>query len=550
MLVHLPVLASGAKAGGWDWYDFIYPWADALRFTVLKYHQFPWWNPWAMSGQPFFAEPQTAVLMPDTLFLLGFGTVVGYKLIVLFYAWVGYEGSRVLCRELFGAAAFVEGCSIVPALLPALALHLGVGHAVLLSFWLVPWLLAFALSWQRSAERSLAFGAVLGCFLLIYIHYAIIIGFTIAAVIVVPQLARSFRARDTWGKAALVVCAAASLGLTRIALTSAFVAGFPRIEPAHYPIVASLGQIVTTLVAPLQNRFGRFSIAGLEWWELGSYVGVLALLLAAEAFRVGERRLRVLQYGAIACLVLAWNNRDWFMPGYWLYVTPPWRNMVISTRWRLFACYFLLLAAVHGLDTIRRRGRPRTATVLALLLVADLGFHVAWAYRDMFRADPPPIWAAPDPPQTVLDHPMDVWRHLRMNLVSMGMEVPLLGWADHFPKREHVGMPGYRGDFVGTQPVQVERWTPNRVVLVASPGDTLTINVNPSSYWLVNGERVFPTSRAMEPDLPFRVTVPASGRVELVASPPHVRVLLLAQALFAVATVVLYRRLAHAPTRV
>src|SRR5262249_22585713 len=152
----------------------------------------------------------------------------------------------------------------------------------------------------------------------------------------------------------------------------------PRTEPAHYPIVASLSEIAAMLVVPLQNRSGRFTIAGLEWWELGSYVGMLALLLAAEAFRAGERRLRALQLGALACLVLPWNNRDWFMPGYWLYVTPPWRNMVIGTRWRLCACYLLLLAAVHGLETIRKRGHARTAAVLAVLVVADLGFHVVW----------------------------------------------------------------------------------------------------------------------------------------------------------------------------
>jgi hypothetical protein len=47
----------------------------------------------------------------------------------------------------------------------------------------------------------------------------------------------------------------------------------------------------------------------------------------------------------------------------------------------------------------------------------------------------------------------------------------------------------------------------------------------------------------MEPDLPFRVTAPPSGRVELVARPPHLRALLLAQAGFMLATIVLFRRL-------
>ncbi len=543
LLVHAPMFVPGAKAGGWDWYDFIYPWADALRLSILKYHQFPWWNPWSMSGQPFFAEPQTAVLAPDTLFLLGFGPVLGYKLVVLFYALVGYEGSRRLCRHLFGATRFVEACSIVPALFPPLALHLGVGHAVLLAFWLFPWLLVFALTWRQSAEQSLAFGVVIGCFFLIYVHYAIIMSFTIVGAIVAVELARSRRSRDTWMKASLVVAAAAAIGLTRIALTVAFVAGFPRLEPAHYPIVASLSEVVTTLVAPLQSRVGRFKIAGLEWWELGSYVGVLALALAYVGFRCGDRRLRWLHVGALVCLVFAWNNRDRFLPGYWMYVTPPWRNMVIGTRWRLFACYFLLLAAVQGLVALHARGRRRTALALALVLVGDLGFHVGYAYLGMFQAEPPPFRAAPDPPRTVLDHPAQVWSDLRMNRVSMGMEVPLLGWSEHYPKREYIGSPSYRGEFVGTEPVVVAYWSPNHVVLAATPGDTVTVNVNPSSYWIVNGERLFASARAIEPELPFRVVVPPNGRVDLVARPPHLHAFVLVQAIAALATLVLFRRL-------
>jgi hypothetical protein len=544
LLAHIQLLTSDAKAGGWDWSYKMYPWADALRFSILKYHQFPWWNPWSMSGQPFFADPQTAVLMPDTLLLVVFGAVVGYKLIILFYSFVGYEGSRFLCRHLFGRSAFVDGCSVIPALLPALALHVSVGHVVFLVLWLFPWLLGLALTWRQSAARSLAFGAVIGCFLLTYLHYTILMGFSLVGVVVLLQLIRSFRSREVWIKAALVVCTALGIGLTRIFLTVAFISGFPRAETEHYPIVASISQIWTTLVAPFQNRTARFPIAGLGWWELGSYVGLLALLLACVGLWRGDRKLRALHLAALLCLVLAWNNRDKILPGYWLHVTQPWKTMVVITRWRLFACYLLLVGAVQGLVAIQRSGRSRAAVCLAALVALDLAFHVHYAYRDTFRATPPAFTEAPDPPQTVRDGPSDIWRHTRMNLVSMGAEFSLLGYHEHFPKRDHIGTPGYRGDFVGTKPLEMERWTPNRIVLTASPGDTLTLNINPSSYWIMNGQRLFLTYRAMEPDKPFRVVVPPSGQIELLARPPHFGALLLVQGLFALLAVRLLRRAA------
>jgi hypothetical protein len=238
---------------------------------------------------------------------------------------------------------------------------------------------------------------------------------------------------------------------------------------------------------------------------------------------------------------LAWNNRDKMLPGYWLHVTQPWKTMVVITRWRLFACYLLLLGAVQGLVTIRRSGRSKTAVVLAVLVALDLGFHIHYAYRATFRSDAPPFREAPDPPQTVRDGPSEIWRHMRMNLVSMGAEFSLLGYGEHYPKRDHVGTPGYRGDFVGTKPLQVELWTPNRILLTASPGDTLTLNINPSSYWIMNGRRLFPTYRAMEPNQPFRVVVPASGRIELLARPPYLWLLVALQGLFAIVAALLFR---------
>ena len=102
-------------------------------------------------------------------------------------------------------------------------------------------------------------------------------------------------------------------------------------------------------------------------------------------------------------------------------------------------------------------------------------------------------------------------------------------------------MPSYRGEFVGTKPVKLESWSPNRVVLTGTPGDLITINSNPSSYWLMNGRRLFPSYRPMELEMPFRVVVPASGRVELVACPPHLGLMVLIQVFLLIAAALLYR---------
>jgi hypothetical protein len=547
VLIHLHFFQSAGLGTGRDMVDVFYPWADAVRLSILKYHQFPWWNPWAISGQPLVADPTSvAVLMPDTLLILAFGAVTGLKLAIVLYVFVGYEGCRFLCGHLFGKSRFVEGVSIIPALIPALALHFNEGHIIFVIFYLVPWLVALALTWERSALRSLALGVVVGAFLLSYIHYTVIMAFTLIGPLVAFRFRHLVASPAAWSKAALVVLTAVGISLFHLGLGLTIVAQFPRTETAHYPIVASLTDVVRTLIEPFQDRTMRADVAQLGWWELGSYVGVPALLLAYEGFRRDGRRLWALYLGALACLLLAWNNRDPLFPSYWLHFVAPWKSMLVITRWSLFASFFLLLGAVHGLVMLHRE-RPRLAAVLALVAVADLAFACHYAYRNTFYVTQPPFGEMVGPPRTRADNHWQSWAHERQNIVSMGAVCSLLGYGLHPPARRHEGMPGYRGDYVGSKPVDVEYWSPSRFVLRGTPGDTLDLNINPSSYWVMNGQRLFPGYRTFEVDKPFLVKVPSGGRMEFVARDPNWVWFATGQAVFLLAAVLLFLKLRKTP---
>jgi hypothetical protein len=503
--------------------DVFYPWADAVRLSILKYHEFPWWNPWAMSGQPLFADPASvAVFMPDTWLVLAFGVVTGLKVAIVAYTLVGYEGSRALSFHLFGRSAFVSAVSVIPAIFPALALHFNEGHIIFVIFYLFPWLLLLALTWHESALRAVLFGVVIACFLLTYIHYTMIMAFTIIGPVVLWRFRRIAGSSEGWMKAGLVVCVALGLSLTRIGVMLAIVSKFPRGYTDHYPIVAPLSDVIRSLVEPFQDRDTPSNVAGLGWWELGAYVGLPALLLSYEGLRSDARRLWPMALAAILCLLLACNNRDSIFPSYWLHLVMPWRNMLIITRWSLFTCFFVLLCTVAGLVAIRRRGQPLLSALLGAVVVLDLTANMMHAYRNTFTIDPPPFGNFAGAPMTVNDTHLETWADERMNLVSMGAVCALVGYGLHPPARMHTGMSSYAGDYVGTRaPVRVESWSPNRMVLVGSPGDTVTLNINPSNYWSMNGKRLFPKYRAFEIDKPFQVTVPADGRMEFVASDPN-----------------------------
>lgn len=546
LLVNAPVIASGTKAAGEDWQIVFYPWAEALRYSILRYGQFPWWNPWAAGGQPFVTDPVAVVLMPDTLAILAWGPVVGFKVLIIFYQLVGYEGSRRLCRHLFGQRPFVDAVSVIPIILPALALHFYPGHVCFFPVYLFPWLLYYGLTWHQSAGRALGLGVVVALYLLGYIHYAVIMAFTILPFVVLPALVRHIRSREVWLRAALAACAAMGLSFFRIVATYAVVMRFPRHERFYYPLVAPISEIIRTLVEPLQDPNTQGNVSGLKWWELGTYVGLLGLLLAYEGLRRGSRRLWPIHVGAFLCLVLAWNNRDPGLPSTYLHFVPPWSSMLVITRWRQFASFFILLGAVQGLVALRDAGRAKLAAGLALLLIGDLGFHFGYAIRDTFEHTAPPRIRGTDPPLSVWTPDRDhTWAHVRANQVALESETSLVGWDYRQTNHPHIGTPGYTGDFTLSKDLTLDEWTPNRIRMHGTPGALVAINVNPSNYWLLNGKRLFPDVRPIETDMPFQFRVPESGRVELVPRPPHLGLLVGLQAMFALAAVALYLLLAR-----
>jgi hypothetical protein len=541
LLLNGPIIASGTKAAAEDWQIVFYPWAEALRYSILRYHQLPWWNPWAVGGQPFLTDPVQSVLTPDTLVIVMFGTVIGFKVLIILYQFVGYEGSRRLCRHLFGDRPVVQALSIIPVILPALALHFYPGHMVFLSLYLFPWLLYYGLTWHQSAGRAVGLGIVMGIHLLGPIHYALIMALTLIAAVLIWTLVRHARSLDVWLRGALAVGVAFGLSFFRLVATFALAMRFPRHEIYFYPLVGSLDVVFRTLVDPFQDPHTP-GLYGLMWWELGSYVGLLGLLLAYEGVRRGARRLWPIHIGALACLVLAWNNRDPLFPSTYLHFIPPWSSMLVIIRWRLFACFFILLGAVQGLLVLHDSGRRKLAAGLALLLIGDLGFHFSYAVRDTFWTTAPPRLRGTDPPPSVFT-PNDrshTWQHVRANQVALESECSLLGWDMRPTTRAHVGMPGYTGDFSLTPDLTLDEWTPNRIRMHGKPGAEVAININPSNYWLLNGKQLFPDYRPIEPDLPFKFRVPDSGKVELIPRPPHLGALLAVQALFAAASVALY----------
>jgi hypothetical protein len=98
---------------------------------------------------------------------------------------------------------------------------------------------------------------------------------------------------------------------------------------------------------------------------------------------------------------------------------------------------------------------------------------------------------------------------------------PQLGYDRHRPTaRVWLGHPDYVGEhWTGTTPVVPQEWTPNRIVFRVEPGQTVSVNQNPGSWWLVNGSPAFPGARCAEPTRPFTARADDRGRLVLSIRP-------------------------------
>lgn len=118
--------ADRTRVPSFDIYAYFYPNVVYALGALAKGHGL-FWNNLQNCGQPFFANPQTALLYPPNWIFLAFGMEPALRLLVAAHLLIGGMGMYLLCRELrLGRVAALAG---------ALAFELGSNMASL-SAWM------------------------------------------------------------------------------------------------------------------------------------------------------------------------------------------------------------------------------------------------------------------------------------------------------------------------------------------------------------------------------------------------------------------------------
>ncbi len=476
-----------------DWPQF-YAWYEIPRITLLKFHQFPLWNPYLAGGVPELGYPQSGFLSPFFLPVLLFGSVVGLKLCVVLYMVVGMVGMVALTRFL--------RCHPWTQLLAAglwglnghMAAHLAVGHIDHLTFFLLPWVVLCFL--QRKILLTSGLTALLlfsgGPYpFLLCIGFLILLGFSLACL---KRTAKPIQELFIIGGLVLGLGAMKLLPLAEF-----FLQAIP--VPPDFSS-CGLRTLRDALLSP-HFQMQPFFRDRLGSWEYNAYVGKLALgLWALSLFRLNRQGLIFLIPGILS-LGLAFGQND---P---LGLFPFFQRLPVlgsfHVPFRFIILCLLSLAVVTAIGLTRWLERcPRFSPLLGLLALGVLGelLLVNQAKFNGLFSEPPvadtssgkfeqlrTAWTLEGlSPQDYVEEPFHRQMFLEF-LRGRGTVNAILPMRLR-DRTKVVGDPGYRGEVYleeGPGRAALQFWSPNRLRVSVQTDrlDFLVINQNFALGWRV-----------------------------------------------------------------
>ncbi len=520
VVMAVPYLRGPRNLGYDDW-DLNLAKYESVRRTVFEWGQFPWWDPSCRAGFPLAANPQCGVVGVATPLVLALGTSVGMRLAQLVCLLIAMEGGRRLAWLWLGEPLAAVAAGLIYGINGAVLTQAAVGYHLPMSYCSFPWLLYYTFRLDRRRSDGLLLGFWLAFNVLNGINYYNVYALTILAVVWL----RVIRVRSGPARSRVVVHTLLAIGVCfalagwRIATTALVVRDFPRpYRSAHdYTLWDILKFLITRPRADVM-----ISMKIYEYRETLWYIGPVVLLLAILSLIRGWRWWHTVSAMSIW---LAAGSVALYHPSYWLDHFPLYTAMHMVTRWRIIAMLGIAMAAADVLARWRR-GRSgalrRLAVVAVMLIAADYGLLGCQLLPLGFSVEPSESLFPGAPTQAVVQVPDGLgFAAVQRGYGVIHLQEPLLGYDWEAPTaRLWRGLPQYTGEFwTADGPLVPQFWSPNRIVLQVQPGQAVSVNQNPGSWWLVNGRRVFSDWRCAETEREFSVCADAAGRLELQIRP-------------------------------
>ena len=540
--------------------------------SLLRYHEFPGWNPFACGGFPAwgFVEADTVLVSPFLPAYLVLPLSLALRVEVLGMALLGAWGAWA-CASRFTTSRAAQALVVVLwAVNGRWALQTAAGHTWHLAYAYLPWCLYF-FERARLAEwrvRDLALGS-LAIAMLVYAggiyplpHTVLILGLYAVLLALLERSVRPVAMLAAMGSFGLLLSAPKLLPLLD---------GFHKVPRL---IESPEAMDLFTFIALLMSRHqGFYAMPWRQpyygWHEWGMYIGVAGtLVLLVGAFKVrGRRNIALLLVGALL-LVLGLGAFAPWAPWTLLHTyLPVFRSHHVPARFLYPAVLLLGLvaAASAGRFIARRSARVPYADALAALAVLAMAVDIGLVARQPMTES---MWMVPpdhiptgtafhfaqSPPFQYKRH--DAFRPMYPAMLGNTGVIKCYG----APPLDHIGAravtaPDYHGEAYVVLPdgqssaasAHISAWSPNHAVIEvdqAEAGAWLVYNMNYDEGWRADTGPVLSLRDAVA--TPLRA---GRSTVTLRYHPPHLHKGLLAAALGGAGLLWLKRRESRARTK-
>ncbi len=540
--------------------------------SMVRYHEFPGWNPYACGGFPAwgYVEADTNVVSPFLPAYLFLPMAVALRIEVVGMAIAGAVGAWAAASRFTSSHAARALVAVLWAVNGRWALQAAAGHTWHLAYAWMPWCLYFFERLRRPERRvfDLAGGGV-AIAMLVYsggiypLPHTVLLLSVYALLVAISE--RSLRP----------LTALATMGLLGVALAAPkllpLLDGFgkaPRlIESTESLEPGAFLALLTSRDQGFGSRPGHVSPYG--WHEWGMYISATgAFVLLLGAIFVQGRREAALKAVGVVFLSLGFGAFHPAAPWTLLHkYAPVFRSQHVPSRFLYTAVLAFALVAAAGIGRfIARHGaRLPWLDAAAAVLVAVIGLDVGSVAQLPMSAA---MWMVP-PDRIPQGRPFHFeqeppFQYKRRDWAGP-MYLAMLGntgvincyGAPPFDRKgaRPVAAPDYHGEVwltgpnggdppppggAGSGKATIVAWSPNHVVVDvdgAAPGALLVYNMNFDEGWRSDAGRVVARNNAVATPVPA-----GNARVTLRYRPPNLGLGVLCAALAVGALVGLRRR--------
>jgi hypothetical protein len=522
-----PLLKTGnlVVAGDGDYYMQLY---EAMRRSLLEFHQIPWWNPWIAGGVPLLANPQFGLISIQTLFVLPFGAAIGYKLGLLAYGVVGFFGFKRLFQTVTKTDALRATLLAYVWCFGSFIGYRSGGHYTFLMVGLTPWVFYYYVTRHRKLGW-LKLSLVVALMLWTAVHYITIITILLLIALFIRRFIRLAMAyaKNHKPKALLAeLQLAAKFGLVTLLLSGLrlyyvfeYLNDFPRKVSGYSDPYFGIGNGLLAIFGPNQYHNLPTIDSPWSWMEASTYIGVgSGLLLVYTLVLFARKKITfslkpaLLLVPLIVFFVLGLGDFGDYSPFHLMRELPFFSSLRVAPRWFMWTSLVCLAIIAAGRFTARRLQIAHALLVAAVMELFVTGFLImghGYIHAPRQLRGPHPafeqhrLWHQDRPGQPYKDE--NFTEATRNNVGQTIIGDPLIDTRGPVPTarcavEQHCS-------FVQTN-ARLAYWSPNRIVLERRASGPIELQMNPGSRWRVNGTYPFIHMKVVYPSQRFIVTDP------------------------------------------